>query len=547
MKVLWAVVCASLMMGAPAMVHAGAVEDALAASVEDAQAGRCDDAVGRLSKIDGLLSRALLLGGRCRVDQSDYVAALSDFENAEAAGGLTDSQIGELNLYRAIALFHLERYADAETALDAAKDKTSDAAQLALYRGMVALRRNDNERAAPELESAARLSPGATEPVASYYAGLAWQGAAERTKAREAFQRVIEIDPDGPWGKEAAKLLESTKLFPFFVRMRVGAEYDDNVLLRATGTDQVTPDGDKDWRGVWQIDGGVQLYSRGNWAAGLLGSYSGSKQHQLDDFDFHFPNVGTFLDYRFGPMTISRLRYNFGFAWVDNGSFLRTQSVQASLTHTWRELGTTEVYADVAWNDFRFENDNVQGQAGPPGTFCAPPVVTGGGCGPVDLDEGRERDRDGYGLGAAVEHRYRVSVPDAVDEVFESIVMRGGYRFEFYDAQGTEWERFGNTLFGGFKIELPFDVSVDGLVAWEHYDYLHRSTYPDNELPNEVYVLDRDDREEDAFLVEAEVEKDLGDYVSVSARYSYYDNSSNRRVYDYRRHIVGAYVNFRID
>ena len=30
-------------------------------------------------------------------------------------------------------------------------------------------------------------------------------------------------------------------------------------------------------------------------------------------------------------------------------------------------------------------------------------------------------------------------------------------------------------------------------------------------------------------------------------RYSYYDISSNRKVYDYRRHIVGAYVNFRFD
>ena len=45
----------------------------------------------------------------------------------------------------------------------------------------------------------------------------------------------------------------------------------------------------------------------------------------------------------------------------------------------------------------------------------------------------------------------------------------------------------------------------------------------------------------------AELEKDLTKNVSMSARWSYLDNESNRRVYDYTRNIVGAYVNVRFD
>ena len=62
------------------------------------------------------------------------------------------------------------------------------------------------------LEAASRLAPRLTEPVASYYAGLAWQGAAERTKARAAFQRVIEPMPASNWLMDMLPDLASTKI-----------------------------------------------------------------------------------------------------------------------------------------------------------------------------------------------------------------------------------------------------------------------------------------------------------------------------------------------
>ena len=48
-------------------------------------------------------------------------------------------------------------------------------------------------------------------------------------------------------------------------------------------------------------------------------------------------------------------------------------------------------------------------------------------------------------------------------------------------------------------------------------------------------------------IFEAEIEKGLNDHFSLSARWSYVDNESNRGVYDYSRHIVGGYLNFHFD
>ena len=464
--------------------------------------------------------------------------ALSDLDRARGLGNLSNTQVGDVELYRGVALYHLERYAEAEAALDNADGLTAQEAELHLYRGLIALRRDDNQRAAPALELAGRLSPEQTEPVASYYARLAWQGAAERGKARAAFQRVVDLDPDGPWGREAAKLLESTKLFPFYARLRIGFENDDNVLLRASGTDRLSPDGDKDWRGVWRADAGVQLFSLGPWAAGLQGSYAGSKHDDLSDFDVDYPSISSFLDYRFGPDTLGRLRHRFGYAWVSGDSFLHSQSTQASLTHTWERAGTTEILGDFTWNDYRFTNQDVDDGPCPPG-------LGNPSCGPSGLDEERERNRDGYGLGAAIEHRYLVPIADGQGGIIESLEIRGGYRFVWYDSQGSEWEYISNVFFAGFEVELPFDLSLDGWASYERYDFDNPSTFPDVQSPGLEYVLATNDRKENAVSVAAELEKDLGDYVSVSARYSYYDISSNRKVYDYRRHIVGAYLNFR--
>ncbi len=552
----WAGIGAVLVFGCGVAGAARAenFETAIAAAMKDVEAGRCEQAYRRLARIDGLESRARLLAGQCRVREGLYPEALADLDRVRGADDLTPEQVGSVELYRGIALYHLERYAEAAAALDGAEGLTSGEAELALYRGLIALRNGDNDRAAPSLEAAARLAPAMTEPVASYYAGLAWKGSAERAKARAAFQRVIDLDGDGPWGKEAAKLLESTELFPFFVKMSAGIEYDDNVVLRG-GVTQIVPqgstslvvtEGEKDWRGVWRIDAGVELFRKGDWNGGLTGSYSGSAHSDLTEFNTQYPTVGAYVANQLDPDTALQARYQFGFAWVNEDSFLRAQLVELGVSHVWPRAGTTVAVADVIWNDLRFPTRDVTNRTGPPPGPC-PPGTTGSGCGPIGLDEGHERDRDGVGIGGAVEHRYPIHVPSVIDRIFEEIEIGGGYRFRYYDSQGNEWKHMAHVFSASIEIELPLDFSVATRASYEFRDFLNESTYPDNEVIGQPYTLSGAERREHEVNVEAEIEKDLTESLSISARYSYLDNESNRRVFDYTRHIVGGYLNFRFE
>jgi len=539
----------------PGTAAAGPVDDALAAAKQDVEQGRCEQAAARLRGIDGLGNRAGLLAGQCQIQAGLYPEALMNLDRVRGARDLSSQQVGDVELYRGVALYHLERYAEAAAALDSARGLTGEEAQLQLYTGLLLLRDGDNDRAAPALESASRLEPRLTEPVASYYAGLAWQGAAERQRARDAFQRVVDLDGDGPWGKEAKKLLDSTELFPYFVRGRVGIEYDDNVLLRGDVTQVVdgnplTIAGENDWRGVWEIDGGVQLWQSNDaeWSAGVTASYSGNAHYELADINTHYPTIGGFLSNRVGPSTIAQARYQFGHAWVDEDPYLQSHFAELSLNHTWTRAGTTLIVADISANDLRFEPVEVTDNTPPLGGACTPPLLpTDIGCSPPGVNENRERNRDGVGYGAAIEHRGLLPVPDVVDSIIEAITLGGGYRFRFYDAEGEEWEHHAHIFSAGAQVELPFDTRVFARASYEYRGFLNPSTFPDVQTVGQEYTLSNSDRREHEFVFEGEVEKDITDNWSVSGRYQFLTNDSNRDAYNYDRHIVGGYINFRFD
>ena len=553
----WAIIGGALILGtsllaSPGDATAGAVEDAIAAARKDVEQGRCEQAYSRLASINGLESRARLLAGQCRIRAGLYPEALSELDRARGSAALSSEQVGDLELYRAVALYHLERYAEATAALDGATGLTVEHAQLALYRGLLALRAGDNERAAPALESAARLSPQLTEPVASYYAGLAWQGVSERNKARAAFERVIALDPDGPWGQEAKKLLDSTQLFPYYARGSVGFEFDDNALLRGDVTQTnnsgeiLDRAGEEDGRGVWQVEGGIQLFSAGDLSGGLNAGYSGDAHFDLKEINTHYPTIGAYLAHRFGANTLGQARYRFGYAWVNEDPYLLTHTGELSLGHTWDKVGTTLVSLDATSNDLRFRPDEVADGTGNPGDSCGG-AVTDPACGPPGVNERRERKRDGYEIGAGLEHSALLPVPSAIEGFFEQVQIAGGYRFSYYDSRGEEWQHFGHRFSAALDVELPIDFSVSSRVSYTHRDFANPSTFADAETDNVQYALSSSDRSEDEFVVLAEIEKDLTKNLSTSARYSFLNNSSNRNVYRYDRHIVGGYLNFRFD
>jgi len=504
----------------PAAAAAGALLIATAAGAETADdratviqlraerlaaAGQCSEMLelAQLAPEAARNSAELMrLEGNCLIELARYDDAIAKLKQAAAASpGLQD-----VDLLVAIAHYHLEDYAAADASLKKARGNTTTTAQLDLYTGLVLLQNDQPREAALALERARNADPEAVEPMASYYAALAWHADREADRAHAALSRVRAVDPDGPWARQASQAIGTqVGQDPYWARLTAGLEYDSNVRLTPSGD---FPDED-DFRAVWAAEAGYRLFEQDEWSAGLVGSYSGSAHFDLSEFDTHYPIAGIWFDRRLGEYDLVRLRYDVGFAWVDYDPFLFAQFTRASWFHAWQKAGLTELFVSGEFNDYRFDLIGSGLAAG----FTAEDV-----------------DRSGEGIHAGVDHRVPLGIASAVG--------RGGYTYQRYWSDGREWDFDSHRFHLGASVLVPFDIVFDVEGGYAYRPHMNSPTYlePDGTPPTS------NKRRDHVYTLDATLEKDLTERWSVSTAYHFLHSNSNSGFFDYDRHVVGAYV-----
>lgn len=512
-------VLAALLLAAVGSLPAAAADRdavAFARATSLARAGRCPEALAALAELRAPSAGSAHLRGQCQLSAKDYPAALASLEEAKRL----DPQTPGVELHLAVARFHMGDYPGAREALDAAAPAAASDPQLHLYRGLLLLQEARSAEAARELARARSLG-SQVEPSASYYEGLAWAGAAEREKANEALDRVIRSAPGTPWATEAERAKSDLaglagdrgRVWGF---ARAGFEYDDNVVLRG---DDVFPTagGQHDVRAVWMLYGGRQLVGGRNWAAGVQGTYYGSAHFDLSEFNQHYPVVGLWLDRRIAEATTARVSYDVGYAWLAYDPFLFTQELRPSVYHDFGRAGRSEFFASFYKYNYLYPVPST-----PPG--------------PVPTDEEGARNRDGFGLAAGVEHTVALGVLDTE--------LNGGIEYLRYSARGSEYTYQGVGTWIGSETPLPFDSVLRTQIGYAYLPFRHASTYPETVSPALTYQ--DDERSDDRWRYHVELEKYLTDTLSASLRWSWLNNSSNVRVFDYDREITGVYLTYRL-
>jgi tetratricopeptide (TPR) repeat protein len=498
-----------------------------------AQEGRCeaalaDIAIARAAQpADAELAR---LEGECLTRLRRYGDAVTSLEAAVAAA----PERAELQLALAKARFHQGDADGAARALEQAKALENDA-EYQLYLGMVELAQHDAEAAAVALERARSLDAERVEPVASYYLGLARSELGDADLARAALHRVADDWTGTDWSSAASRAIDRIGASP---RRRVwgsvgaGFEYDDNVVLRGRGVPQPEDiSGDDDVRGVWTANLGGELWKSRDTTFGLSGSYRGTTHADLHEFDAQFPSATLWLDRELTETLRSRLRYDLGYAWLDGDPFVLTHGGLLSLAQSWPGLaGRSELVGQLFADEYFFSSADV------PDFPCA-----GSPCGPPGRDEKEQRDRDGWGGAAGLTQH--LPIPTGA-LALRNALLRGGYRYTGFDAQGREYSFDQHELHGGFGVTLPAAVGFDVAAGYAWRPYRHASTFPDpDDLANGVqYPLSSLRRRERTTRVEVALARGFGDYLTVSAHYRFLDNHSNVDVFDYDQHVVGVNI-----
>ncbi len=506
-----------------------------------ASEGRCAAALELTEELraEGAIDTdLLLLEAACAAQTRRYeqaVDALREVLRREPAHA-------EARLRLAISLYHLGDFDAAQGELDAAeRDLAEPHAEALLYRGLLHLENRRALEAAEALESARAREPRTVEPVASYYAALAWSRARERARAEAAIARVLREWPDTAWAVQAERLrkrLDEERLRRW-VRIRGGFEYDDNVILQGGGAplpDEISSA--RDIRGTWSAEAGTELLRGERWSAGLLGGYSGTAHADITSFDTHYPVLALWLDRQLDDSTTLRLALDGGHAWVDGDSFLATGRASLSALRAFESAGASEFYVRFRIDEYFENGDDIPDGTGAPGSPCPepPPGASIPTCGPHGVNERRERNRDGRSAVVGVRHSLGIPVLRST--------LHAGYEFERFDASGTEYSHVAHSLSGGVLIALPFEFALDvsGVVTWRPFD--HPSTFPDPPEPffdTEFGVANRD-RDERYSAVAIALARPIGRGLTASAGWRRERNHSNVEVFDYRREVLGAYL-----
>jgi tetratricopeptide (TPR) repeat protein len=545
-----------------------AAEEALVLRLQGQKAAaeeRCVEALellGRARAADPSDVAAVFASGQCQIELHRYADAVSTFESVKQL----DPNLVEADLYLGMARYHMEDLDGAETALQAALESLPERAEIHLYLGLIALERGEAAEAAQSLARAGMTDPGAVEPIASFYEGLAREDTANRRKAEAALRRAQELGKGTVWEDQAATALErlgsgrqppwktlsarelevlKERSQPWWIIVTAGFEWDSNVGLR---TDDVHfaqyPDAEDDGRFVYALEAGYELFASRDWTIGVLGTHYATAHFSEQEFDTHYPGISLWLDRRLNEDTIGRFQYDFSYdfvgdPWIGNAhKFLMAHTWTPAVYKDWgEEWGNSRFFSRFVKRDFFFKREDVPDGFGTPYEDC--PSLDDPFCGPPGLNERHRRNRDGWGFSPGLDH----AVPMRDGEV----VLRGGYRFHYYDADGPDFDFHGNEVQLGARFLLPAEFAFEVFGGYTRRAYHHFSSYPD---PDDVefkkeYPLSSKDRRDDVGRVDVVLERPILDDLIVSARYHYLNNGSNVTVFDYDRHIVGLYATVR--
>jgi tetratricopeptide (TPR) repeat protein len=523
------------------MAAAASTDPRRAAAERLAQEGRCAAALELFADLrkEGAPDADLLLKeGRCEIQLRRYDVAAETLLEAERL----DPESGEIRLRLAIALYHLDQLDAARSELDAASQRLGDDdPELLLYQGLLLLDRKDGAAAAAALERARARDSALVEPVASYYAAVAWASVHERERAEQDVARVVEEWPGSIWASAAERLRArlAAEHLRRWARVQLGFEYDTNAILQGSGTPLPTDiSSQRDERGLWSFEGGAELFRNERWSGGALAAYSGAAYVHVQQFDSHYPSVAVWLDRRLGETTTVRGMIDSGFAVVDGSAFLWNSRGSLSLLHAWEQFGFSELYARFHVDDYYTHSDDVP--AGP-GIVGAPCSVTAPipFCGPPGIDERSARNRDGNGTVIGFHHA--IALPYDAQ-------LRGGYEFEHFSARGTEYSFNAHSVFADVLVPLPHHFQIDVTGAYTYRPFRHPSTFPNSPAPlfNTEYGLSDLDRRESFYAFGVRLERPVGRGMTAALAWRYERNRSNTDVFDYDRQIVGAYLTWAV-
>jgi len=506
-----AVVAILILLCPPAAPRAGAqtseADVFVAQAVVDFDDKRYDAALANLRRaleIQPDHVEALYYTGVVEMARGRPAAAVPPLERAHALAP-TDVSV---TLQLGLAYFAQQQYDRARPLLEEAFRTDPKRDGLGYYVGFMRYRQKDYRSALAAFRAGATKNPD-IEQLTRFYTSLALGALGSTGEAAAEVEQALRLAPGSALTGAAERLREGLAVARSRERrlsldVRLGFFFDDNVTVvpdlvtsepLVRGLRQRAHESTGELAG---LNAGYAWLRTENWESTVGGSFFGIYNNDLPEFNIYdfVGSLGLTRKLTLGAMpALAGLQYSFDELVLDESEFLLRNTVSLSGTLVEGEHHLSQAFVRYQKKDFRE---------------------------PASLPSVERRSADNWAAGAV--HLLRFSH----DQHF----LKAGYQFDWEDADGKDFQYYGNRFLAGAQYTLPwkgvrlkYDLDAH-LRTHLHRNSLFPTTAPDTK------------RRYDAELTHTvRAELPLSGSLTLAAEYLRTDDNSNLAVFAYARNV----------
>jgi hypothetical protein len=395
-------------------------------------------------------------------------------------------------------LYNLNELQEAKDWIAKAEKENINPANIAFLKGMVLLKENKNKEAIDAFKRAKELDKS-LEQASDFQVAMALAKDRRLKEARESLKAVITIDPASELASFAkeyenafTRVIEEHRIWRF--NIGIAYQFDDNVVAKPVaqiaGVD-ITGERDYGMLNTFRID--YVPFMDGPWSFNGQFSFAANTYHTTSTHDTIVPSISLIPGYNFtnGAVTFP---LSYSHVWLDDHEYMTVSSVRPTL------------------NIMLFPGHIGQFSAG----YTKRELVQA----PINIDE----DRDGNVYSVSAGYLYPFSQGRGVFNI--------RYEYSKDEAQGKNWDNTGNRISAALLVPVTgkVNLSVSGDMLLQHYENTHTA----------FGVKRRDD----IYSGSAGIIWELAKNLNLNLQYSHTRADSNIAVYDYKRNVYMAGIEY---
>ena len=334
------------------------------------------------------------------------------------------------------------------------------------------------------LINASEKSPS-IKAMGYFYAGVCHQQMGDTGNAVKKLEYVRDNAEDASLRKSAIKRLEAIekqkKAKPYRVNMKLGIQYDDNVVLEPLDEDIIADE--DDWMAVFYYSGSYNVINRQDYILGAGYNHYQTWHDDLSEYDLTGSILDLYGKYHFNRFTFG-LSYSPNYYWLDSDSYIMKHHLKPEVSWKVNE----DLVGKLSYSYYRnkyFE----------------------------------DKDRNGHTHEGFLNFYYRLG--GKMGYLF------GGFGYK--DVTASHPDQYYGQLKTklGVSLKMPWELVFNTTLKFYRKDY-------DN--VHSIYGVDREDDKYNILLSLSR--KLVYDWLRIVGEYSYTKNDSNISDYEYERNMA---------